>query len=90
MPLIPENEQIRVKFNFFTPRAKSLILHNKNAKIKSVFFSFLKTIVFEVMKAIRYLLESENLLTYSSKNANEKCHYPGNFIRQKGISKNDS
>ena len=26
MPLIPENEQIRVKFNFLTPRAKSLIL----------------------------------------------------------------
>ena len=26
MPLIPENEQIRVKFKFLSPRAKSLIL----------------------------------------------------------------
>ena len=52
--------------------------------MQKIVFLSLKTTVFKVMKAIRYLLKSEHRRFYSSlKKTNETYHYPENFIRLK-------
>ena len=45
-------------------------------EVELIFFLFLRTIVFKVMKAISYHFKFKNRLIYSSLKTNETCYYP--------------